>query len=43
MSETIHEQLSALVDEELPVGEHALLMERLSRDAGLREVNMRDP
>ncbi len=37
MSETIHEQLSALVDDELPAGEHALLLERLSRDPGLRE------
>jgi sigma-E factor negative regulatory protein RseA len=37
MTETLHEQLSALVDEELPAGEHALLLERLSRDAALRE------
>lgn len=37
MTEKLHEQLSALVDGELPAGEHALLLERLSRDAGLRE------
>lgn len=37
MTEKLHEQLSALVDGELPTGEHALLLQRLSRDATLRE------
>ncbi|MCA1806223.1 MAG: sigma-E factor negative regulatory protein [Xanthomonadaceae bacterium] len=37
MTQSLQEQLSALVDEELPAAEHALLLERLARDGGLRE------
>lgn len=37
MTQSLQEQLSALVDDELPAAEHALLLERLARDAGLRE------
>jgi sigma-E factor negative regulatory protein RseA len=37
MTQNIQEQLSALVDDELPAAEHALLLERLARDASLRE------
>ncbi len=37
MTQNLQEQLSALVDEELPAAEHALLLERLARDGGLRE------
>ncbi len=36
MSDKLHEQLSALVDDELPRAEQSLLLERLSRDADLR-------
>lgn len=36
MSEQIREQMSALLDGELPVAEQRLLLERLGRDAGLR-------
>lgn len=36
MNEQIREQLSALYDGELPTAEHALLMERLTRDLALR-------
>lgn len=37
MTHRLQEQLSALVDDELPAAEHALLLERLTRDAELRE------
>lgn len=37
MTQRLQEQLSALVDDELPAAEHPLLLERLTRDAGLRE------
>jgi sigma-E factor negative regulatory protein RseA len=37
MTQNLQEQLSALVDDELPAAEHALLLERLARDDGLRE------
>jgi sigma-E factor negative regulatory protein RseA len=37
MTNSLQEQLSALVDEELPPAEHALLLERLARDGALRE------
>lgn len=37
MTQSLQEQLSALVDEELPAAEHALLLERLARDGGLRD------
>jgi sigma-E factor negative regulatory protein RseA len=37
MTQSIQEQLSALVDDELPAAEQALLFERLTRDASLRE------
>ncbi|MCW8875355.1 MAG: sigma-E factor negative regulatory protein [Gammaproteobacteria bacterium] len=37
MTQSLQEQLSALVDDELPAAEHALLLERLARDGGLRE------
>lgn len=36
MSEQIREQISALLDGELPPAEQRLLLERLGRDAGLR-------
>jgi len=36
MSERLHEQLSALLDGELPAGEAELLLARLQRDPGLR-------
>ena len=36
MSEQIREQMSALLDGELPLAEQRLLLERLGRDAGLR-------
>ena len=36
MTHSLQEQLSALVDEELPAAEHALLLQRLGRDVGLR-------
>jgi len=36
MSERLHEQLSALLDGELPTGEAELLLARLQRDPGLR-------
>lgn len=37
MTEKVYEQLSAMVDDELPEGERALLIERMARDAALRE------
>lgn len=36
MNDRVQEQVSALVDDELQAEEHALLLERLSRDAELR-------
>ncbi len=38
MTDSIREQISALVDEELPVDERALLLKRLEGDADLRGV-----
>ena len=37
MKQILHEQLSALVDDELAPAEHALLVKRLAQDAGLQE------
>lgn len=37
MKDSINEQLSALLDDELDTGEHALLLRQLARDPGLRE------
>jgi sigma-E factor negative regulatory protein RseA len=37
MSELLHEQLSALIDGELPAAETALLLKRLEREPALRE------
>lgn len=37
MSDLLNEQLSALIDGELPAEETALLLKRLGREAGLRE------
>ncbi|MDH3935243.1 MAG: sigma-E factor negative regulatory protein, partial [Gammaproteobacteria bacterium] len=36
MKEKLHEQISALVDDELAGAEHALLSKRLADDASLR-------
>ena len=37
MKQKLHEQLSALVDDELAPAEHALLVRRLAQDAALRQ------
>jgi sigma-E factor negative regulatory protein RseA len=37
MTDTLNEQLSALVDDELGAGEQELLLRRLTQDAGLRD------
>jgi sigma-E factor negative regulatory protein RseA len=37
MKQKLHEQLSALVDDELASAEHALLLKRLAQDAALRQ------
>jgi sigma-E factor negative regulatory protein RseA len=37
MKQNLHEQLSALVDDELAPAEHALLIRRLARDAALQQ------
>jgi sigma-E factor negative regulatory protein RseA len=41
MKDTLNEQLSALVDDELGESEQALLLRQLARDAGLRERLLR--
>ena len=41
MSQAIEEQLSVLLDGELPIGEEEMLLQRLERDVGYRETYSR--